>query len=667
MITDSDAVVLLRCPGTGGDCRDDAQDATHVLILFPTYSSGASVRQLGIVHIRTLEAVLATATIRSASVPALHAGGGKTHPVHGAVAFDLSVLEAQDAANGGDAATATASVLQAVLAELRTVTLCLVGRTLRRLGGPVEWLQCTTAPAAATSVASLDASSSADLSPSLYRPVPSTRMRLERQAAAGGASFSHMLMCGQAELSRIRREEGNAGDDDDDDATEVSLLWDVMRCRMGEATGGAAGGRSHAQGDGDELVVVLSRAQRAATHDSVPHLLVGRSPGSFSRGGQQDSLQRIELHRSGSNRTSSSSSSSDAAGQGINPAVMTLSFMDGGKRVKGTANSNSWCAQAAQGTSGSKTTEEGRCESSLYLAYRRSLTEALWEDRPPSELLSADAAGVAELLSPLPPETHDNTCRPGLPPTNIIFVVGAGISVAAGIPDYRTPGTGLYHTLEKYGLPTPESVFTLAYLRSNPAVFYDVERNLPDMSCIAPTTAHQLMKAVSDSGRLRRVYTQNVDGLEFSAGVPPARIVAAHGHSRSAHCIDCHAEMPIAQFKDIVFTQRAIPYCETCGGIVKPDFVLYGESLPDRFFQLADEDMDQCDCLIVMGTSLIVQPFCNLVTLVPRSCPRIVINREKVGENLGLRFNDAGDAASTRDVFLGGDLQQHCATLMKLF
>ncbi len=104
--------------------------------------------------------------------------------------------------------------------------------------------------------------------------------------------------------------------------------------------------------------------------------------------------------------------------------------------------------------------------------------------------------------------------------------------------DFRTPGTGLYDNLQTYNLPTPESVFDLLYFKENPKPFYTLAKDLYP-GRFKPTLTHHFIKLLSDRGMLLRNYTQNIDGLERLAGIPPEKIIEAHGSFASARCIDC--------------------------------------------------------------------------------------------------------------------------------
>ena len=224
----------------------------------------------------------------------------------------------------------------------------------------------------------------------------------------------------------------------------------------------------------------------------------------------------------------------------------------------------------------------------------------------PAVLTTFDLAGVAEYIK-------TNDCK------NIIVMAGAGISVSAGIPDFRTPGTGLYDNLAKYSLPEPTAVFDIHFFKDNPAPFYMLAKELfPGQ--YRPTPTHNFIRLLHQHGRLLRCFTQNIDSLEAEAGVPKDKIVAAHGNFDSATCVDTGEKVPIDEVREAIMSgpDGCKAMNEKWSGLVKPDIVFFGEKLPDRFYELAgiqaspgmccgESDFDKCDLLIVMGTSLVVQ------------------------------------------------------------
>eukprot|EP00928_Gymnodinium_smaydae_P067978 TRINITY_DN5101_c0_g1_i4.p1 TRINITY_DN5101_c0_g1~~TRINITY_DN5101_c0_g1_i4.p1 ORF type:complete len:330 (-),score=36.26 TRINITY_DN5101_c0_g1_i4:439-1392(-) len=215
---------------------------------------------------------------------------------------------------------------------------------------------------------------------------------------------------------------------------------------------------------------------------------------------------------------------------------------------------------------------------------------------------------------------------------NVIVLVGAGVSTSCGIPDFRTPGSGLYDNLKKYNLPRPEAMFDISYFTANPSPFYHLVMDLwPGR--YKPSAAHYFIKLLSDKGILRRCYTQNIDSLETRAGVPRHELVAAHGNFDSCHVINSRTTVPPAEFHEAVGAGTAgwQALKQKYGGLVKPNIVFFGEPLPFRFVDLQAQDFKECDLLIVMGTSLVVRPFADLVGHARDDCPRLLINSKRVG------------------------------------
>jgi len=218
---------------------------------------------------------------------------------------------------------------------------------------------------------------------------------------------------------------------------------------------------------------------------------------------------------------------------------------------------------------------------------------------------------------------------------NVVVMCGAGISTNAGIPDFRSPSAGLYFKLRKYNLPYPEAVFEGSYFRRDPKPFYGLIRELfPET--LTPTLTHKFFALLHHKGILRRIYTQNIDALEYLAGVPPEKIVEAHGSFQTSYCTKCKKEYQLKWLKDEIFSPEKndeVPKCETCAGVVRPNVVLFGEALPDRFWMNITPDFEQCDLLIVVGTSLVVSPFNTLVGKPRSSVPRIFVNKTKPGSS----------------------------------
>lgn len=218
----------------------------------------------------------------------------------------------------------------------------------------------------------------------------------------------------------------------------------------------------------------------------------------------------------------------------------------------------------------------------------------------------------------------------------IIVMTGAGISTAAGIPDFRSPGTGLYANLARLNLPHAEAVFDISYFRQNPDPFYVLARELYPGK-FHPTVSHAFIALLAGKGLLRMLFTQNIDCLERRAGVPAEKIVEAHGSFATQRCIDCKKEFPDDEMREHV-EKGQVPRCKTCKGLVKPDIVFFGEALPSAFSQNAYHT-SIADLVLIIGTSLSVYPFASLPEMVPQDRPRVLFNMERVGD-MGTRPDD---------------------------
>lgn len=242
-------------------------------------------------------------------------------------------------------------------------------------------------------------------------------------------------------------------------------------------------------------------------------------------------------------------------------------------------------------------------------------TEALARATVDKALESFDLAGVASYVK-------SGRAK------NVVVMTGAGISVSAGIPDFRSE-SGLYARLGEYDLPYPQAVFELGYFKDRPGPFYRLAKELYP-GAFAPTPTHYFIKLLHDKGILRRCFTQNIDSLERATGLPKEKVVPAHGNFDGAHCLRGH-EADVDEVADACRAGTPM-ICSKCGEYVKPDIVFFGENLPRRFFECAQEDFEVCDLLIVIGTSLVVHPFAGLIERPKEDVPRLLINMEKCGE-----------------------------------
>lgn len=185
---------------------------------------------------------------------------------------------------------------------------------------------------------------------------------------------------------------------------------------------------------------------------------------------------------------------------------------------------------------------------------------------------------------------------------NIVFFGGAGVSTESGIPDFRSVD-GLYN--QKYRYP-PEEIISRSFFEANPDEFYRFYRDKLIVGDARPNAAHKYLAKLEEAGRLSAVITQNIDGLHQKAG--SKRVYELHGSLLRNYCVRCGKRY------DSLYIERAkgIPRCE-CGGIVRPDIVLYEEMLDDDVLQKSVKAISRADMLIVGGTSLVVYPAAGLV------------------------------------------------------
>jgi NAD-dependent deacetylase len=198
---------------------------------------------------------------------------------------------------------------------------------------------------------------------------------------------------------------------------------------------------------------------------------------------------------------------------------------------------------------------------------------------------------------------------------HIVALTGAGISRPSGIPDFRSAG-GLWT------LDDPMAVASLAGFRADPRRFYRWVQPLIDTIEVAlPNPAHLALAQLEREARLTAVITQNIDGLHQRAG--SRAVYELHGHIRSATCLECDHQAPAQPLLEQV-RRNNLPRC-TCGGLFKPDVVLFDELLPRGLFWLAQRAIEQCDVVLVAGTALGVAPVCELPLAALRRGARLII------------------------------------------
>ena len=208
------------------------------------------------------------------------------------------------------------------------------------------------------------------------------------------------------------------------------------------------------------------------------------------------------------------------------------------------------------------------------------------------------------------------------PAQNIVAFTGAGISTESGIPDYRGPG-GVW---EKNTPPT------IGDFRENPetraAYWRERKERYPTLRATMPNAGHLALVRLQDASLLSTVITQNIDGLHQKSGIQPERVIELHGTAHRVRCIDCGTAWPAEEIQRRLEAEP-LPACEVCGGRLRGATILFGESLPQDALQAAVMAARDADLMLVIGSSLIVQPAARLPEITVASGGRLaIINNE---------------------------------------
>lgn len=219
----------------------------------------------------------------------------------------------------------------------------------------------------------------------------------------------------------------------------------------------------------------------------------------------------------------------------------------------------------------------------------------------------------------------------------IVFFGGAGVSTESGIPDFRSPD-GLYNQKYKY---SPEQIVSHTFFVYSPKEFYDFYRDRMIYTEVKPNKAHIALAGLESQGKLLGVITQNIDGLHQAAG--SKNVMELHGSIHRNYCTKCGEFYGL----DAIINSSGIPVCEKCGGIIKPDVVLYEEGLNQHILNNAVQTLRRAEVLIIGGTSLGVYPAAGLIhefrgktivlinkTETPADRMADIIIREPIGEVL---------------------------------
>jgi NAD-dependent deacetylase len=202
---------------------------------------------------------------------------------------------------------------------------------------------------------------------------------------------------------------------------------------------------------------------------------------------------------------------------------------------------------------------------------------------------------------------------------HMIAFTGAGHSTASGIPDFRSPGSGLWEQAN------PMLVASIWAFRLNPKTFYNWIRPMADLLLNAvPNPAHIALADLEEMGFLKAIVTQNIDNLHQRAGC--RRVFELHGHMREATCIRCYKEVPVDPMVEQFLLEGRIPRCD-CGGVLKPNVILFGEQLPIRVLNQAMAEARRADLIVVAGSSLEVTPAADIPFLAVESGAKgIIVN-----------------------------------------
>jgi NAD-dependent deacetylase len=230
---------------------------------------------------------------------------------------------------------------------------------------------------------------------------------------------------------------------------------------------------------------------------------------------------------------------------------------------------------------------------------------------------------------------------------SIVFLTGAGVSTESGIPDFRSPG-GLWTRYDPRKL-----TFDLFCTREDTRRDYWklATESYPVLRDAEPNAAHRAIVDVERAGKLSCLVTQNIDGLHARAGTSPERLIEIHGSSLAASCIECGAPHDRAELHErIVRGEIEVPYCDHCGGPVKPSTISFGQAMPERETARAFAAAEACDLFVVVGSSLVVYPAAGLPDAAVRAgAPLVIVNNEetpKDSEAAALLRGSAGESMS---------------------
>ncbi len=190
---------------------------------------------------------------------------------------------------------------------------------------------------------------------------------------------------------------------------------------------------------------------------------------------------------------------------------------------------------------------------------------------------------------------------------NVVFFGGAGTSTESDIPDFRTAG-GLYDQEQQKYPYKPETIISHSFYVHHPEIFFDYYKENLLYPQARPNDAHKALAELESRGKLKAVVTQNIDGLHQMAG--QKEVIELHGSVHENYCESCGATYDLKAFLEL---EGVVPRCSICGGMVRPDVVLYEEGLKTPVIEKAIQAIMQADMLIIGGTSLVVYPAAGMI------------------------------------------------------
>ena len=241
--------------------------------------------------------------------------------------------------------------------------------------------------------------------------------------------------------------------------------------------------------------------------------------------------------------------------------------------------------------------------------------------------------------------------------SRIVVLTGAGVSTLSGIPAFRSSG-GLYS--EKFGNMSVEEILEIGFFRQHPDVFYSWAKDYwYQMEKFQPNIIHRVLAEVEKRGKLTEgIFTQNIDNMHQRAG--SRKVYELHGSVRFGYCMNCHKQYDYETLARAV-NADCVPVCSSCGGVIKPDIVFYGEALNTTMLMRAENAFANADLAIVLGSSLVVNPAASLPYISVRNGKDIVIvNRQKtyIDDYCAYRYDDLEEFFTEFSEYLGMQIRR---------